>query len=75
MPVRVEGYVALLREIVTLDAIVGDTVDVKKSDQTLAAVFTLPLITSDHVPAAVLTLSLLTSDQVEAPVLTLIAIL
>jgi hypothetical protein len=75
VPVRVEGYVALLREIVTVDAIVGVIVAVKKSDQTLAAVFTLPLITSDHVPIAVLTLSSLTLDQVEAPVLTLIGIL
>jgi ribosomal protein L1 len=60
--------------MVTVDAIVGVIVAVKKSDQTLAAVFTLPFMTSDHVPIAVLTLSSVTLDQVEAPVLTLIAI-
>jgi hypothetical protein len=64
-----------LREIVTVDAIEGVIVAVKKSDQTLAAVFTRPFITSDHVPSAVLTLSSVTLEQVEAPVLTLIAIL
>ena len=49
MPVRVEGYVALLREIVTVDAIEGVRVEVKKVRH-VPATLTEPVLTVLHVP-------------------------
>ena len=49
MPVRVEGYVALLREIVTGDAIVGVRAEAKKRRH-VPATFIYPFVADLHVP-------------------------
>jgi len=70
-----DAFIPPLNEIVDRVSTDGVNVAIKKSDHTLAAVFTLARITSDQVLIAVLTLSSVTFDQIAAPVLTLIAIL
>jgi hypothetical protein len=49
VPVRVEGYVALLREIVTGDAIVGVRAEAKKRRH-VPATFIYPFVADLHVP-------------------------